>query len=82
MLDLVESCLLRPLGVSSLRLDGSVDAGARFGVVQRFNSDPTIQVRTMAEVLDNDLQLARANCGGWKNWSFEVMWGWVRYCMP
>jgi TATA-binding protein-associated factor len=45
MLDLVESCLLRPLGVSSLRLDGSVDAGARFGVVQRFNSDPTIQVR-------------------------------------
>jgi TATA-binding protein-associated factor len=45
MLDLAESCLLRPLGVSSLRLDGSVDAGARFGVVQRFNSDPTIQVR-------------------------------------
>jgi TATA-binding protein-associated factor len=45
MLDLVESCLLRPLGVSSLRLDGSVDAGSRFGVVQRFNSDPTIQVR-------------------------------------
>ncbi|KAF6253887.1 SNF2 family N-terminal domain-containing protein [Scenedesmus sp. NREL 46B-D3] len=44
MLDLVEGCLLRPLGVSSLRLDGSVDAGSRFGVVQRFNSDPTIQV--------------------------------------
>ncbi|WIA33345.1 hypothetical protein OEZ86_006482 [Tetradesmus obliquus] len=44
MLDLVESCLLRPLGVSSLRLDGSVDASQRFGVVQRFNSDPTIQV--------------------------------------
>lgn len=44
MLDLVESCLLKPLGISSLRLDGSVDASARFGVVQRFNSDPTIQV--------------------------------------
>lgn len=45
MLDLVESLLLQPLGVSSLRLDGSVDASARFGVVQRFNTDPTIQVR-------------------------------------
>lgn len=44
MLDLVESCLLKPLGVSSLRLDGSIDAAARFGVVQRFNTDPTIQV--------------------------------------
>lgn len=44
MLDLVESLLLQPLGVSSLRLDGSVDASARFGVVQRFNTDPTIQV--------------------------------------
>lgn len=44
MLDLVESLLLQPLGVSSMRLDGSVDASARFGVVQRFNTDPTIQV--------------------------------------
>lgn len=44
MLDLVDSLLLQPLGVSSLRLDGSVEASARFGVVQRFNTDPTIQV--------------------------------------
>jgi TATA-binding protein-associated factor len=44
MLDLVESLVLQPLGVSSLRLDGSVEASARFGVVQRFNTDPTIQV--------------------------------------
>jgi TATA-binding protein-associated factor len=49
MLDLVESLLLQPLGVSSLRLDGSVDASARFGVVQRFNTDPTIQVRIFVE---------------------------------
>lgn len=44
MLDLAESCLLKPLGISTLRLDGSIDASARFSVVQRFNSDPTIQV--------------------------------------
>jgi TATA-binding protein-associated factor len=44
MLDLVESQLLKPLGVSSLRLDGGVDASSRFGIVQRFNSDPTIPV--------------------------------------
>jgi TATA-binding protein-associated factor len=45
MLDLVASLLLQPLGVSTLRLDGSVPAAQRFAVVQRFNSDPTIQVR-------------------------------------
>eukprot|EP00878_Enallax_costatus_P008728 GHUV01009122.1.p2 GENE.GHUV01009122.1~~GHUV01009122.1.p2 ORF type:complete len:414 (+),score=157.85 GHUV01009122.1:1302-2543(+) len=44
MLDLAESCLLKPLGISTLRLDGSIDASARFSVVQRFNTDPTIQV--------------------------------------
>jgi TATA-binding protein-associated factor len=43
-LDLVESQLLQPLGLTYLRLDGSVGAGARFGLVQQFNSDPTIQV--------------------------------------
>jgi TATA-binding protein-associated factor len=48
MLDLVESLVLQPLGVSSLRLDGSVEASARFGVVQRFNTDPTIQVGVQA----------------------------------
>ncbi len=34
MLDLVERDLLTPLGVSFLRLDGSVDASARFALVQ------------------------------------------------
>jgi TATA-binding protein-associated factor len=47
MLDLVENLVLQPLGVSSLRLDGSVEASARFGVVQRFNTDPTIQVSSV-----------------------------------
>jgi TATA-binding protein-associated factor len=47
-LDLVESQLLQPLGLTYLRLDGSVSAGARFGLVQQFNSDPTIQVRAAA----------------------------------
>ncbi|GFR50409.1 hypothetical protein Agub_g12626, partial [Astrephomene gubernaculifera] len=44
LLDIVERDLLTPYGVSYLRLDGSVEAGARFGIVQRFNSDPTIDV--------------------------------------
>ncbi len=34
MLDLVERDVLVPAGVSFLRLDGSVDAGQRFGIVQ------------------------------------------------
>jgi TATA-binding protein-associated factor len=44
LLDLVERDLLQPLGVSYLRLDGSVEASQRFSLVQRFNSDPTIDV--------------------------------------
>ena len=44
MLDLVERDVLQPAGVTYLRLDGSLEAGARFGVVQRFNADPTIDV--------------------------------------
>lgn len=44
MLDIVERDLLQPLGVTFLRLDGSVDGLQRFQVVQRFNADPTIQV--------------------------------------
>ncbi|KAG2490891.1 hypothetical protein HYH03_010808 [Edaphochlamys debaryana] len=44
LLDIVERDLLGPYGVSYLRLDGSVEAGARFGIVQRFNADPTIDV--------------------------------------
>ncbi|KAG1666532.1 hypothetical protein FOA52_014429 [Chlamydomonas sp. UWO 241] len=44
MLDLAERHVLVPRGVSFLRLDGSLDSSARFGVVQRFNADPTIDV--------------------------------------
>ncbi|KAF5829236.1 P-loop containing nucleoside triphosphate hydrolase protein [Dunaliella salina] len=44
MLERVERDVLQPLGVSFLRIDGSVDATQRFAVVQRFNSDPTIDV--------------------------------------
>jgi len=44
MLERVEKDVLQPLGVSFLRIDGSVDATQRFAVVQRFNSDPTIDV--------------------------------------
>lgn len=43
-LDLVEQDVLQPHNVTYLRLDGSVDATQRFAVVQRFNSDPTIDV--------------------------------------
>jgi len=34
MLDRVESDVLRPLGVSFLRIDGTIDASQRFAVVQ------------------------------------------------
>ncbi|GIL82700.1 hypothetical protein Vretifemale_11550 [Volvox reticuliferus] len=44
LLDIVERDLMTPYGISYLRLDGSVEASARFGIVQRFNSDPTIDV--------------------------------------
>jgi TATA-binding protein-associated factor len=44
LLDLVESQVLAPLAVSSLRIDGSVDAAVRFKRVQQFNADPTIPV--------------------------------------
>eukprot|EP00798_Chlamydomonas_sp_ICE-L_P022197 gene22197-29257_t len=44
MLDLVEKDLLTPLGVSFLRIDGGVEPNSRFSIVQRFNSDPTIDV--------------------------------------
>ncbi|CAK0788009.1 hypothetical protein CVIRNUC_011231 [Coccomyxa viridis] len=43
-LDIVESDVLTPVGVSYLRLDGSVEASARFSIVQRFNADPSIPV--------------------------------------
>ena len=41
-LDIVEETVLRPLGISHLRLDGSVPPADRFSRVQEFNSDPTI----------------------------------------
>ncbi|XP_059929981.1 TATA-binding protein-associated factor 172 isoform X1 [Gadus macrocephalus] len=46
MLDMVEKDLLRPKlpSVSYLRLDGSVPAGQRHGIVSRFNNDPSIDV--------------------------------------
>ncbi|BDA40363.1 TATA-binding protein-associated factor 172 [Coccomyxa sp. Obi] len=43
-LDIVERDVLQPAGVSFLRLDGSVEAASRFGIVQRFNGDPSIPV--------------------------------------
>ncbi|KAL4458077.1 hypothetical protein ABPG75_012942 [Micractinium tetrahymenae] len=44
LLDLVESQVLGPLHVTSLRIDGGVDSAERFRRVQRFNADPTIDV--------------------------------------
>lgn len=44
MLNLVESAVLKPMGVSHLRIDGDVDAVERFNLVQKFNADPTIDV--------------------------------------
>ena len=40
----VTAQVLAPNGISWLRLDGSVDTSRRFGLVQRFNADPTIDV--------------------------------------
>ncbi|MEW5306068.1 MAG: hypothetical protein WDW36_008565 [Sanguina aurantia] len=44
MLDLVEQHVLQARGVAYLRLDGSVEPSARFALVQRFNTDPTIDI--------------------------------------
>lgn len=44
LLDIVETSVLKQLGVESLRIDGGVDATERFRRVQRFNADPTIEV--------------------------------------
>ncbi len=44
LLDLAESSVLQPMGISSLRIDGSVDVSERFRRVQRFNADPTVEV--------------------------------------
>jgi TATA-binding protein-associated factor len=43
-LDLVESVLLQPEGVSFARLDGDVPPARRHAVVQHFNADPTVDV--------------------------------------
>jgi TATA-binding protein-associated factor len=44
LLDIVEEFVLKPLGITSLRLDGGVPVASRFERVQQFNSDPTIGV--------------------------------------
>lgn len=44
LLDIVEDAVLKPLGISSLRLDGGVPVASRFERVQQFNADPTIGV--------------------------------------
>lgn len=43
-LDLVESLVLEPEGVSYVRLDGSVPQAKRSDVVQQFNTDPSVDV--------------------------------------
>lgn len=43
-LDLVETLVLEPEGVSYVRLDGSVPQAHRSDVVQQFNTDPTVDV--------------------------------------
>ncbi|ORX93031.1 hypothetical protein K493DRAFT_316207 [Basidiobolus meristosporus CBS 931.73] len=46
MLDIIENDLLKNLmpSVTYMRLDGSVDASKRHGIVQKFNQDPSIDV--------------------------------------
>ena len=54
MLNIVEQVLLKSIpNASYLRLDGSIEASDRFNVVQRFNSDPSI-----------DLMLLTTHVGG------------------
>ena len=46
MLDIIEKDLLKPFmsSVTYMRLDGSIDATKRHGIVQKFNQDPSIDV--------------------------------------
>ncbi|CAI2172682.1 1119_t:CDS:10 [Funneliformis geosporum] len=46
MLDIIENDLFKPImpSVTYMRLDGSVDANKRHGIVQQFNKDPSIDV--------------------------------------
>lgn len=44
LLDLIAKQVLDRLGITHLRIDGSVEASQRFKIVQRFNSDPSIDV--------------------------------------
>lgn len=44
MLDLVQNYVLKPLNIASLRIDGAVNPAERFARVQKFNSDPTIDI--------------------------------------
>ncbi|KDD73604.1 hypothetical protein H632_c2014p0, partial [Helicosporidium sp. ATCC 50920] len=44
VLDLAEECVLRPLGVPFLRIDGSLQGAARFETARRFEEDCTVPV--------------------------------------
>ena len=45
MIDIIENELLKKMqNVTFLRLDGTVPAGERFGIVKKFNSDPSIDI--------------------------------------
>lgn len=61
-LDLVESVVLDPDGVSYLRLDGDVSPARRSEVVQQFNTDPTVDVMLLTTAAGcHGLNLTTAN---------------------
>lgn len=61
-LDLVESLVLEPEGVSYVRLDGSVPPAQRPEVVQQFNTDPTVDVMLLTTAIGAfGLNLTSAN---------------------
>ena len=61
-LDLVESAVLDPEGVSYLRLDGDVSPAKRSDVVHQFNTDPTVDVMLLTTAAGcHGLNLTTAN---------------------
>lgn len=61
-LDLVESVVLDPEGVSYLRLDGDVSPAKRSDVVHQFNTDPTVDVMLLTTAAGcHGLNLTTAN---------------------
>jgi TATA-binding protein-associated factor len=61
-LDLVESVVLDPEGVSYLRLDGDVSPARRSDIVQQFNTDPTVEVMLLTTAAGcHGLNLTTAN---------------------